>query len=166
MGVYTYVRRLVHTKEKNTMSVYKRFSEQLHRENDHAACQAVMNHINNQGLYAARNDDKYGPDVIIYSGFKPSYFIECEIKRVWKSHQDTLPWSTVHIPERKRKFINAGLPIEFWILREDLKFAVIVSESLIVDENLVEVPNVYNSSGEYFFTVNVSDCNLVEINQG
>lgn len=149
------------------MASYKQFDEKLHSENDERACNAVLRYlIETQGLYAVRNDDKYGPDIIVFSGFrKPLCYVEPEVKLVWKSHQLDFPWDTVQVPSRKEKFTKLGLPIDFWILREDLKFALVISDKLLIESPLMEVPNRYNAQGEYFYQVNVDECQLKELEE-
>lgn len=145
------------------MGVHKKFSEELYKESDDKACQAVLNYLNSQGSYAVRNPDKYGPDIILYIGFKPKYYIEVEVKKVWRKTQYVFPWPTIQLPERKKKFIGAGKPIEFFILREDLKMAVVIDELYIRDELLVEVPNSLESKGEYFFQIPIENTGLVRL---
>lgn len=151
---------------------YKKFSPELYRENDSAACDAVLSHLTQQGSYAVRNPDKYGPDILLYRGFKPGFYIECEVKKVWRipssvrnpgDDRGEFPYSSIQLPERKKKFLNSGLPIEFWILREDLKFAVIIAEESLSDERLVEVPNKYVAEGERFYQIPLSECQIKEL---
>lgn len=144
------------------MGAYKKFNDQLYADNDTQACNAVLSYINSMGTYAVRNDDRYGPDIVVYAGFKPSFYAEAEIKRVWKPGTE-FQWGTVQLPERKAKFIGTGFPIEFWILRADLKAALVIPESSIYMERLVEISNVHIASGELFFQIPVGECILVEL---
>jgi hypothetical protein len=151
---------------------YKPFSQSLFEANDQRARSAVMEALNEDGLYACPNEDKYGPDLCVYTGYKHKYYVECEIKLVWKSNQDKFPWVTVQVPERKHKFTRAGsetptgrMPqahswkeVEFWILREDCGMAIIIPEHILSSSNLVEVPNSNIASGEKFFQVPIENC--------
>lgn len=154
-------------------SVRKKFDPTLFAENDARARAAVMHALNGDGMYVQPNDDKYGPDLCVYVGYRHKYYVECEIKRVWKSDQDTFPWTTVQVPERKAKFTREGSPktptgrmpqlhtwkeVEFWILREDCQVAIIIPESVLSSSPLVEVPNSQVSSGEKFYQVPISEC--------
>lgn len=150
----------------------KPFDEKLFAENDARARAAVMAALNQDGIYAQPNPDKYGPDLEVYVGFKHKYYIECEIKRVWKSEYNVFPWSTVQVPERKLKFARLGnitpsgrfppahtwKECEYWILREDCQIAVIIPESILSLSKLVEVPNSQIASGEKFFQVDINQC--------
>lgn len=146
------------------MAGYKKFSEELYRENDERACREVLKYlVEHMGLYAKRNEDQYGVDIVIYSGFSIAYFVEVEVKQVWRQDQDEFPWDTVQIPTRKSKFLNLGLPTDFWIMRQDLKKAIVISDKVLEESPRVEVPNKYNESGEYFFQVDISKCSTVDL---
>lgn len=145
------------------MSIRKQFSQELHTQNDIPARLAVSQYVEQSGLYVRENEDKYGPDLVVYRGFRPAYYIEVEVKRVWRAGRDTFPYPTVQLPERKQKFLKLGMPIEFWLLREDLQYAVIVPDFVLEKSPLVEVPNKYMQSGELFFQVDISQCQVVDI---
>lgn len=147
------------------MGEYKKFSQATYDEEDDRACRAVLEYLSRQGSYAVRNPDKYGPDIILYDGYKPKFYIEVEVKKVWLHHTVGFPYPSVQLPERKRKLLSSGKPIEFWILRKDLKFAIVLSEYSIVDERLVEVPNVHISKGELFFQIPIEECNLIQLEE-
>lgn len=143
------------------MSKYKQFSEELYQANDTQACDVVMGYVASNGLYASRNPDKYGPDILVYHGFTPEYYIEVEVKRVWKAGTD-FPWQSIHLPERKKKFLEAELSIEFWLLREDMEQAIVVPELVVRNSELITVENKLVSKGEQFFDIQLDECILIE----
>jgi hypothetical protein len=145
------------------MGQYKKFSQELFDSNDSRARSAVLSHFNALGLYCAENADRYGPDLLLYSGFKPSSFIEVEIKHTWKAGQDKFPWSTVQLPERKGKFRSLGLPVLFFILRQDAQVAVVFSDNSVRDESLLVVPNKRVADGEKFFGIPIEEVTLVQL---
>lgn len=145
------------------MSKRKQFSQSDFDANDPPANRVVLEYINSSGLYGVRNEDLYGPDIIVYNGFKPSYYVEVEVKQVWRTDQDVFPWSEINLPERKGKFLKLGLPIEFWILRSDLQVAVIIPGETISSSSLVEIPNRVISSGEKFYQVSLNECILLDL---
>lgn len=146
------------------MGAYKKFSEELYKKYDEVACQRILDYvISTTGIYAMRNPDKYGPDIIQYNGFKPSSYIEVEMKLVWKSHQDTFPWDEINVPERKLKFLKVGLPISFWLLREDMNMAIVVPDYLLEAAPLIEVPNKFKPQGELFAKISVSQCQVIDM---
>ena len=143
------------------MSKYKKFSQKLFNKNDAAARNAVLNHIDSIGLYAVENDDRYGPDLILYSGLKPISYIEVEVKRVWSGPD--FPWDTIQLPQRKEKFAKLKLSTEFWILNDTLDHAVIIPDTELTQDLLKEVRNKFISEGELFFQVPIEKCNLKEL---
>lgn len=147
-----------------SFSKRKKFDESLYKEHDTPACNRILHHlIEDMGLYAVRNEDKYGPDIVVYSGFKKSCYVEVEIKKVWRADQDVFPWSEVNLPERKGKFLKLGLPIEFYILRSDMQRAIVLPDYVVEPSPIVEVPNKYIESGEKFYKVDVLQCITKEV---
>lgn len=143
---------------------YKTFSNSLYNENDSPARAAVIEYISSSGLMVKDNPDKYGPDLIVHKGLgKKSHYVEVEVKKVWAGGQDTFPWTTVQIPARKKKFLDVGLPIEFFILRADLRMAIVIPDFVLGASPLVEVKNKYIPNGEMFFQVDISQCDLVDL---
>jgi hypothetical protein len=143
---------------------YKKFSNSLYNENDSPARAAVIDYISSAGLMVKDNPDKYGPDLIVHKGLgTKSHYVEVEVKRVWSSDSDEFPWATVQIPARKKKFLDVGLPIEFFILRSDLRMAIVIPDFVLGASPLVEVKNKYIPAGEMFYQVDISQCDLVDI---
>lgn len=139
------------------MSTRKPFDRDLYNENNERAIDAVLAELTDEGLYAVRNDDLYGPDIVVYKGFRPFYYVEVEVKRVWPADSD-FPWPTIHLPERKSKFLRLGKPIEFWILRSDLTETLVVPDVIINSNMLHIVPNRLVGDGEQFYVVPVAEC--------
>ena len=151
---------------------YKKFNQELFDETDAMVRAAVTRHVELvSGLMCQDNDDKYGPDLVIYKSGAPTYYLEVEQKRVWRSPdpkelgkgRSNFPWASVQLPERKAKFCRMELPLEFWILREDLAAAVVIPDWLVLQSPLVEVPNKYIQSGERFFQIPIDQCIYVEL---
>ncbi len=143
------------------MSAYKKFDEQLFRESDSPARIAVLTHLDSQGLFATENVDKYGPDLVLYSGYKPMSYIEVEIKRGWTGSD--FPFPTVNLPVRKEKFLNLGLPIEFWILNGTLDSAIIIPDYTLDSSLIKEVRNNQIEDGEMFYQVPAELCILKKL---
>ena len=145
------------------MAIRKKFSKSLFTQNDSPAREAVMNFLSQEGFLVKENPDKYGADLIVHKGFKPGFYIEAEVKRVWRKEQDTFPWDTIQLPERKSKFTKLDMPCEFWILREDLKRAIRIPDFVVRNSPLVPVKNVLVQEGELFFRIDIEQCDLVEL---
>lgn len=137
--------------------IRKKFDPDLFAENDRRARAAVLAHVHSSGLHAIENPDLYGPDLIVYSGYRPAYYLEVEIKRVWKAQDGTFPWDTIQLPERKAKFLRKRLPVEFWILNNSCDYAVIIPETELDSSLLAIVPNSQVAEGEKFFQIPVEN---------
>lgn len=140
---------------------HKKFDKELFEENNHAAIARVLQHVNDLGLFASLNEDIYGPDIVVYSGFRKVSYVEVERKRVWKGAE--FPWITVQLPERKGKFLKKRLPIEFWLLNESMDHVVIIPDFTLLKERLVEIRNVLVPDGELFYQVPVSECIIKQL---
>ena len=86
-----------------------------------------------------------------------------EIKYNWKPHQNFFPFETIQLPERKKKFTELDLPIEFWVLRPDLKCAIIISQDAVLESKLVEVQNKFIKKNELFFQIPLDQCLFVDL---
>lgn len=145
---------------------YKKFDSETFEQTDARARQAVLQEIQEMGLYITENDDKYGPDLVVYSGFRKSSYIEVEMKLAWSTSSVEMesdpklgfPFDTIQIPERKGKFLRLRHPVEFWLLNGDCTAAIIIPDSVLDKEMLVEVPNRLVSGGELFFSVPIDRC--------
>lgn len=143
---------------------YKQFDPILFASNDERARAAVVDYLNGQGVYCQPADDKYGPDLAVYTGYKHKYFIECEIKLVWRADQDIFPWGTVQIPERKLKYIKSTTKdVQFWILRSDCQYAVIIEDHVVSSSPITIIPNRLVAEGEAFVQVPIEQCNIVRL---
>lgn len=141
----------------------KPFDQKLLESNDPSAREAIRDYIGRSGLFVRDNPDIYGPDLIVYKGFKPLSFVEVEVKLVWKPEQHAFPWDTVQLPERKLKFLNLGLPIEFFILRADLERAVFFTDNVVAKSPIEEVKNKYVKVGELFCRIDIRECQVIDI---
>lgn len=140
-----------HTSAKPKPSpVRKPFSKGNHAANDPIGKKIVLNYLQDHGVKAIENPDKYGVDLMA-----PRYEVE---RRTIHSKQ--WPYDTVHVPERKTKFLN-----------NDIYYVVVVHHELASKEwdtfmvcdsktirkcNLVEVPNNSVPEGEYFYDVPIN----------
>ena len=141
----------------------KQFDKQLFQANDIAARETIKHYIGRSGLFVRDNPDVYGPDLIVYKGFKPLSYVEVEVKLVWKPEQYQFPWGTVQLPERKMKFLNLGLPIEFFILRADLERAVLIPDYIVAKSPIEEVKNKYVKVGELFCRIDIRECQVIDV---
>lgn len=127
---------------------FKSFDRALFEANDARARKAIKDYL---GPECVDNEDIYGPD-LIYKG----KFIEVEVCKRWT---DKFPYQTASVPGRKGKWKH--LDIEYWMLSNDLSKVMITPGKQLLDKFLIEVPNRYVSSGEYFYRVPLE--NVTEI---
>lgn len=145
------------------MSTRKPFDKKMFDATDNPAREVIRDYIGRSGLFVRDNPDTYGPDLIVYKGFKPLSFAEVEVKLVWKPEQNVFPWDTIQLPERKLKFLNLGLPIEFFILRADLERAVLIPDYVVSKSPIEEVKNKYVKVGELFCRIDIRECQVIDI---
>ncbi len=152
------------------MGVHKKFSQKLFDQNDALARQAITTWLEGRGLSIIPNPNKFGVDLYVYRSVdfatqkkpEPFYAVECEIKRVW--HGPTLPWGTVQLPWRKKKYSDdEAVPVEYWILNNELTHAIVIYEAELTDKRLTEVRNKYVDRGEYFYQIPLDVCSIVEL---
>lgn len=154
-----------------TTGVRKAFDRQLFAENDARARAVVTKQLEAYGHFVVPNDNQYGIDLLVWEtagawgeGLPPFLGVECEIKRVWTS--DVLPWRTVQLPERKRKYLSPQYCTQFWILNAPCTHVIIIPGALLDDHKPVEVPNKYVARKEMFYQLPVSECQVLKLDTG
>lgn len=138
--------------------VTKAFDRQEYSRSDEPAKNVVRKHLDKLGFLTNITED-YRADITAY---KPQYH-EVEIKRVWVGDWPD-EWDTIHIPERKKKLMKGHVDLWFWILRNDLAQAWVVSAKELKQEYLKEIKNKEVSKGEFFFCIPVRKCYLRNLN--
>lgn len=147
---------------------YHRFDQSLHALHDTPAVAAVLSHLEWAGLWAEQNPDWFGPDIIVWRGFQPAFYIEVEQRRAWQSGAWPEHWEEVHIPERKgHMYFTLALPCEHWILSASLKEALILPDSLIqkCGESLKEFKNSRIQGGELFYHIPAAQAIQLELRE-
>jgi hypothetical protein len=118
-----------------------------------------MYHINKGSQKARINPERYGPDLILEAE-GVERFIEVEVKTNW-GNDDTFPFPTVNILERKKKFFGQGA--ELWMLNITMNRALIITPEDMKGVEAVEVPNRYMKSGELFYQVPTGQLKMVRM---
>jgi hypothetical protein len=130
------------------MSTRKPFDKKMFDATDNPAREVIREYIGRSGLFVRDNPDTYGPDLIVYKGFKPLSFVEVEVKLVWKPEQNVFPWDTIQLPERKLKFLNLGL---------------LIHDHVVAKSPIEEVKNKYVKGGELFCRIDIRECQVIDI---
>jgi hypothetical protein len=150
------------------MSTRKRFDPALYAENDSLAKNAVKNSLKGTSFQVMENPKKRGVDLLVYKDSVHIAYIETEIKR-FKWETGDFKYTTVQLPDRKRKFCELGLPTLFIIWNLDQTAFLAFWDKDVLTSPSVEVANKYNFRGEYFFQIPVEKCfqeNLEEVLKG
>lgn len=119
----------------------------------------MLNHLAAEGTWAKQNDDKYGPDIVVWQGFQPRSYIEVETRSAWRSGAWPASWQEVHIPERKLHLFQLALPCEHWIISADLSSALIIPDYVMKEFGVLkEFSNSKIQKGENFLHVPAEEC--------
>jgi len=132
--------------------VRKKFEKDLYDKFDGPAKEAMRIHLEHEGHIVTVPPEDYGVDLHSKLGDLVMYH-EVEVSQGWKS--SVHPFLLGSIPERKirLKAMKSGLPLYFWMLRLDLRRAVVFGSYCLKDKYLVEVPNRKVPEGEYFYRI-------------
>ena len=133
------------------------FNKQAYLACDNKAKEAVRAFLDSKGILTNIQED-YGPD--IQSWVNISH--EVEIKSSW---EDVWPpnWATVHIPYRKKKYLDGGRRIAFWVLNKDCSKAWHIEGKHMKEEYVRNIPNRRYPEGENFYDIPVSLCSLINL---
>jgi len=146
----------------------KPFDVYLYEENDKIARDLVkIAFLANYGYNLDDNPDTYGPDLKAYQNGKFIGYVEVEIKQFWKDHTK-FPDNFLHIPERKKKFLNyydrpeVVVPIVFCVLSADHKAGYWIDGEDLANCSLINKPNKYMDK-ELFFDIPLSRMQYFEV---
>jgi hypothetical protein len=131
---------------------YKQFDKGLYTKFDGPGKQAVSKHLTLSGYEVTVPPENYGADLYAVMGTVKIYH-EVEVSQAWKQEEHPFPLGS--IPERKIRLARQHIsePLYFWMLRLDLKRALIFPGFRLRDQFLVEVPNKYVAKGEMFYRI-------------
>lgn len=134
---------------------HKRFDQELFELTDISARDATKQYLSRMGQTAIDNPNKYCADLII----EGLCYVECECKLVWKGPM--FPWTSVHLPQRKKKFAKLDMPVLFYIWNAEYSHAMRISGELLTDDRLIEVPNRMIANGEYFYDIPTNETHII-----
>ena len=133
--------------------IHKPCEQDVYDKYDGPAKEALRVHLTLSGHVVDVPPEDYGVDLSSkYKGKILNH--EAEVCERWKGGDH--PFWTGSVPERKIRLVK-GLPLNetlyFWMLRVDLKRALVFSSMWLQDEFLKEVPNWKVPEGECFYRI-------------
>ena len=139
------------------MSVRKRFSKRLFEDNDVLARITVEKLRHHFGVDEFKDSKtRYTVDREGWRENKHLMNVEVEVKHNWKKGMKEFPYETIHLPQRKEKYLNMEQPTHFVIFSSDLGGAIVFSDRTVNEYGeLKEVPNKFVPKGEMFFNIPV-----------
>ena len=132
----------------------KKFNKDLHREHDTRAKLAYVEWaIDNFGARVIIDPHgEYDVDLKIEIPNGVEFYVEVEVRELWK--QNEFPFTSIHIPYRKGKYLEYSHPVVFVSFRSDLKkFVAIFSKDV---KEVVELTNKFSKVPEKFYDILVS----------
>lgn len=141
--------------------VRKKFDRALYNEYDINARRHFKNYIEHKNLGIVWKDDPFGSYGIDLACRFPNgdiILIDLEVRPLWKTGE--FPFSTIHLPERKRKYFTYGYPTFFVAFRDDYKAFIVIDKDDIDTDNVISLTNKY-SKDEKFFDIDIERCRFV-----
>ena len=148
--------------------VRKHFSNQLFQDNDEVAKQAVE-HLKEHFHVDEFKDSatRYMVDREGWADGEHIVNVEVEVKHNWKKGMNPFPYNTIHLPQRKEKYLSLEKPTHFVIFSSDLQGAITFADTTVLEHgNLKEVPNKFVARGELFYNVPISQTQWLKIGDG
>jgi len=147
------------------MSVRKRFSKSLFDDNDEVARNAVDKLKHHFQVDEFRDSEtRYTVDREGWKENKHLLNVEVEVKHNWKRGMQTFPYDTIHLPQRKEKYLELDRPTHFVIFSSDMEGAIVFSDDTVKQfAELKEVPNKFVPKGELFFNIPVDKTSWLKI---
>ena len=137
----------------------KTFSKALFDENDSIAKEAVRGFLEDSWGHPVTEGSQFEVDLIIWENDNICGYVEVERRHNW---EDTFPFPTLHIPERKRKFFTLDQPSLLFAVRKDCKAAIFVPGEIVLRCPVKMLDNKFCFQ-EPFFIVPIEYCMLVDL---
>jgi hypothetical protein len=98
----------------------------------------------------ARDHELYKVDLICYRDGEHIGYAEVEVR---EPYGYKFPYETVHVPSRKDKLMDNGLPTVYFVVNKFFDRLMWVRTEKLGDILQIEVPNKMVASGECFYDV-------------
>jgi hypothetical protein len=134
------------------------FNEAAFISCDENGKKAVISLYSKYGFYVYDNtiNNKYSVDLMLSrnENSKPFSFIEVEVRSIWKT--PTFPFSTVHIPARKLKYItNKTLGLVYAVVSGNYKYILLCNAEHVDINNTITLDTTRRNQ-ESFINVPLS----------
>ena len=133
------------------------FNREEYNESDPKGKQALRDYLDSKGIPTVIVED-YGPDIKAFQ----EVFHEVEIKKIWKGEWNE-SWDVIRIPARKKRLMEGGKRVVFWVMYSDCTKAFCVHSQDMKDEYIANFPNSWNPDGEMFYHLPVSVGKFIDI---
>ena len=81
------------------------------------------------------------------------WFVDVERRRNWKTGQEKFPFSTIHVPARKRAMIEKRSPFIYFSVREDLQVAALIKGEVILESRIAPCSNCETATPDLFYHI-------------
>ncbi len=149
--------------EEMIESKHHKFNKEAFDAVDSKSREASKKYISSKGLTVKDHPDQYSVDLIVYVTPTEIIYVECECRSIWKDGK--FPFDTIHIPYRKKKFLELDFPCVYHAWDADFKYAVSIHSSDIKGSPIVEVKNRAIAEGEYFYDVPINKTKIIKLNE-
>ena len=139
------------------MKVRKPFDQETHGANDAIGKKAVLQFLKQMNVNAEENPDQYGVDIIVKDRERT---YEVERRPMWRL---AWPFDTVHIPERKTKFLKPDMV--YAVVNVDCDKIMLCPSETILKYPQVEVPNKSIVAEEYFYDVPLNEWSTFDVKE-
>jgi hypothetical protein len=133
------------------IGAYKAFNKSLSDKYDSPGRAFVKTAAKLKWNVEAQDYDKYKVDLICYRDGRHIGYAEVEVREPYG--QGDFPFKTVHVPARKDKLLNNGLPTVYFVVNRLFTKLMWVRTENIQNFLPIEVPNKMVSQGECFYDV-------------
>ena len=139
----------------------KQFDTELHEHYDEIGrLRAYKLFKQLYGIELIDNPDEYAVDLIAMKNNKIVGYVEVEIREAWDG---LFLYDTLNIPSRKKKLLTNNLPTVLLAFNKQGTFCFICKDQTVLASPLVEIPNKYMATGEFFYQVPVNKIRLITI---
>ena len=135
---------------------YKKFDKALYKKYDESAKDRTKKFLRSRGYEVKDHPNKYAQDLVATKD-ESEFLVECEVKLVWDKPK--LPFDTIQLPERKKKFFKKRTV--FFIWNKALDDAIYFWSDHVKHIKPIEVKNKFVKSGELFYQIPLDKTNQV-----